>query len=233
MKIQALFISDVHLGSKGSNDKELLSILKKYNPKHLFIVGDFIDGWLLKKRMFWPQSHTNVVQKILKMSKKGTKVILVTGNHDEFLREYTNETLGNIEIVDEYFYNDYFIVHGDKYDGIVNLHWLGKLGGRGYELAIQMDRFLKKLGFRVSLSKFLKTKVKEAVSFITRFETELIRQAKERRAKGVICGHIHKPCDKIIDEIRYLNCGDWIENNSYILHTEQDHFQLCFQSDSL
>lgn len=231
MKIQALFISDVHLGSKGCNDTDLLKVLKKYSPKYLFIVGDFVDGWLLKRRIFWPQTHTNVVQKILKMSKKGTNVILVTGNHDEFLREYSNESLGNIQIVDEYSYEKFFIVHGDKYDGIVNLHWLGKLGGTGYELAIELDRTLKKLGFRVSLSNFLKTKVKEAVSFITRFESELVRQAKLRQMEGVICGHIHKPCDKIVDGIRYLNCGDWIENNSFIIQTLENEFKLCYQNE--
>lgn len=231
MKIQALFISDVHLGSKGCNDTDLLKVLKKYSPKYLFIVGDFVDGWLLKRRIFWPQTHTNVVQKVLKMSKKGTNVILVTGNHDEFLREYSNESLGNIQIVDEYSYEKFFIVHGDKYDGIVNLHWLGKLGGTGYELAIELDRTLKKLGFRVSLSNFLKTKVKEAVSFITRFESELVRQAKLRQMEGVICGHIHKPCDKIVDGIRYLNCGDWIENNSFIIQTLENEFKLCYQNE--
>lgn len=165
------------------------------------------------------------------MSKKGTNVILVTGNHDEFLREYSNESLGNIQIVDEYSYEKFFIVHGDKYDGIVNLHWLGKLGGTGYELAIELDRTLKKLGFRVSLSNFLKTKVKEAVSFITRFESELVRQAKLRQMEGVICGHIHKPCDKIVDGIRYLNCGDWIENNSFIIQTLENEFKLCYQNE--
>lgn len=231
MKIQALFISDVHLGSKGCNDTDLLKVLKKYSPKYLFIVGDFVDGWLLKRRIFWPQTHTNVVQKVLKMSKKGTNVILVTGNHDEFLREYSNESLGNIQIVDEYNYEKFFIVHGDKYDGIVNLHWLGKLGGTGYELAIELDRTLKKLGFRVSLSNFLKTKVKEAVSFITRFESELVRQAKLRQMEGVICGHIHKPCDKVVDGVRYLNCGDWIENNSFIIQTLENEFKLCYQNE--
>ena len=215
--IEALFISDVHLGSRGSNAKDLLKILKKHNPKYLFIVGDFIDGWLLKKRHYWTQDFTNVIKKILSYSKKGTQVIYVTGNHDDFLRHYTPISLGhNIEIVDDYVWNDYYITHGDLYDGVVSLKWLGVLGSVGYEIAIRIDRLIKKLGTQKSLSKWLKTKVKNAVKFMTAFEEQLVYQAGKRNCKGVICGHIHTPENKYIDGLHYLNCGDWIENNSYI-----------------
>ena len=218
-KIDALFISDVHLGSKGSNANDLLEVLEQYEPKYLFIVGDFIDGWLLKKRHYWTQDFTNVIRKILSYTKNGTKVIYVTGNHDDFLRCYTPLILGNnIEIVNDYIWNDYYITHGDLYDGVVSLKWLGVLGSVGYEAAINLDRFTKKLGFKKSLSKWLKTKVKNAVKFITAFETQLIYQAKKRNCKGVICGHIHTVQNTVINNIHYLNCGDWIENNSYIIY---------------
>lgn len=221
MKVKALFISDVHLGSKGANADELLKVLKKYEPEKLFIVGDFIDGWLLKKRMFWNQSFTNVIRKILSLSKKGTEVIYITGNHDDFLRSYSRTDLGNITIVDEYGWNGYFITHGDLYDGVVKLKWLGVLGSVGYEIAIYIDRLLKRLGYKKSFSKTLKNKVKGAVKFITDFEKQLGYQAVLRGCNGVICGHIHTPEDKILKikdkEIHYLNCGDWIENNSYII----------------
>lgn len=217
-KVEALFISDVHLGSKGSNAVELLEVLKKYQPKKLFIVGDFIDGWLLQKRIFWTQDYVNVIRKILSYSKKETEVIYVTGNHDEFLREYTPSQFGNIYIVDEFVWNDYLIVHGDKWDGIVQLKWLGKLGSLGYETAIFIDRTMKRFGYKKSLSKMIKYRVKEAVKFIGRFEKELVNETKRRNLKGVICGHIHNPTDKYIDNIHYLNCGDWIENNSYIIY---------------
>jgi len=140
MKVKALFISDVHLGSRGSNDKKVLELLKEVETEYLFIVGDFIDGWLLQKKHYWPQSHTNLVQKILKLSKKKTKVIYITGNHDEFLRSYVDFDFGNIIIADEFIYDGYLIIHGDKYDGVVKLQWLGKLGASGYELAINIDR---------------------------------------------------------------------------------------------
>jgi UDP-2,3-diacylglucosamine pyrophosphatase LpxH len=220
-QVEAIFISDVHLGSKGSNAKQLLEMLKQYEPKYLFIVGDFIDGWLLKKRHYWTQNFTNVIRKILTYSKKGTKVIYITGNHDEFLRHYSPSEFGkNITICDEYIWNDYFITHGDLYDGIIKLKWLAHLGSIGYELAIYIDRIMKRFGYKRSLSKWAKDKVKNAVKFITDFENQLVFQADKRNCKGVICGHIHKPEDKYIYDIHYLNCGDWIENNSYIIYDE-------------
>lgn len=222
MKVEALFISDVHLGSRGSNAKDLLEVLKTYKPETLFIVGDFIDGWLLKKRHYWNQDFTNILRKVLSYTKKGTKVVYITGNHDEFLRHYSPSEFGeNIIICDEYIWNGYLITHGDLYDGVVQLRWLGMLGSVGYELAINIDRFMKRLGYKQSLSKWAKSKVKNAVKFITDFEVQLAYQARKRNCKGVICGHIHHPEMKTIDGIHYVNCGDWIENNSYIIFEKQ------------
>jgi UDP-2,3-diacylglucosamine pyrophosphatase LpxH len=224
MKVDALFISDVHLGSKGCNADELLKVLKEHKPTHLFLVGDIIDGWLLKKRNYWTQDFTNVIRKILSYSKSGIEVVYITGNHDEFLRSYSNTELGNIKIVDEWQWNGYLITHGDLYDGVVQLKWLGVLGSWGYELAIYIDRTLKKFGYKKSISKTLKDKVKKAVKFITDFEKQLAYQSHSKNLKGVICGHIHKPEDKYITikdtQIHYLNCGDWIENNSYIIYNK-------------
>jgi UDP-2,3-diacylglucosamine pyrophosphatase LpxH len=222
-KIQALFISDVHLGSRGSNADSVLSLLKTYQPEYLFLVGDIIDGWLLKRKFRWPQSHTNVLRKILSYSKNNVKVIYIPGNHDDFLREYGEFSFGNIEVHNEYVWNNTFITHGDLYDGVVKLKWLGVLGSVGYDFAISIDRFLKKLGYKRSLSKFLKNKVKEAVKFITQFEIELTRQAKKHKCDTVICGHIHHPEDRMIDGIRYLNTGDWIENNSYLVFNNGEY----------
>jgi UDP-2,3-diacylglucosamine pyrophosphatase LpxH len=220
MKIEALFISDVHLGSRGSNPKQLLEVLKKYEPEYLFLVGDIIDGWLLKKRIFWPQDNTNVIRKILSYSKNGTKVIYLPGNHDEFLREYGEISFGNIEFHDEYVYKDIYLTHGDLYDGVVKLKWLGVLGSIGYDMAIVIDRFLKRLGHKRSLSKYLKDKVKGAIKFITSFEDQLIYQSKKRNCNHVVCGHIHFPVIKNVDGITYINCGDWIENNTYVIYNE-------------
>jgi UDP-2,3-diacylglucosamine pyrophosphatase LpxH len=223
MVIEALFISDVHLGTKGSNADKVLEILKQYQPKTLFLVGDIIDGWMLKRKFRWFQSHTNVIRKIMSYSKNGTKVIYIPGNHDEFARQYLDLNFGNIEIHDEYIWNNTYITHGDLYDGVVKLKWLGVLGSIGYDLAISIDRRLKKWGYKRSLSKFLKDKVKEAVKFITSFEEEIVRQGIKHNCSTVICGHIHHPEDKLINNVRYLNCGDWIENNSYIIYVDGEY----------
>ena len=223
MKIDALFISDVHLGTKGSNADKLLEILKQYQPDTLFLVGDIIDGWMLKRKFRWSQSHTNVIRKILSYSKNGTKVIYIPGNHDEFLREYLDMNFGNIEIHNEYIYNNTYITHGDLYDGVVKLKWLGILGSIGYDFAISIDRRLKSWGYKRSLSKYLKGKVKEAIKFMTSYEEEIVRQGIKHDCHTVICGHIHHPEDKIINGVRYLNSGDWIENNSYIIYNNNEY----------
>ena len=223
MKIEALFISDVHLGSKGSNADEVLNILKKYQPEYLFLVGDIIDGWLLKRKFRWPQSHTNVLRKILSYSKNGTKVIYIPGNHDEFMRDYLELSFGNIEVHNEYIFKNTYITHGDLYDGVVKLKWLGILGSIGYDMAISIDRRLKSWGYKRSLSKFLKNSVKEAVKFMTSFEEEIVRQGVKHNCDTVMCGHIHHPDNKIINGVRYLNTGDFIENNSYIIYNNEEY----------
>lgn len=229
MKIEALFISDVHLGSKGSNAEALLDILKQYQPNQLFIVGDFIDGWLLKKRHHWPQSHTNIIRKLLNYSKNGTEIIYITGNHDEFLRSYVPLEFGNIKVLNEIKFKDWWVTHGDAYDGVVKMSQvLAIMGSVGYEIAIWFDRNLnqirRKLKMRPrSLSKWLKDSVKNAIMFITSFESQLQYQAEKRNCKGVICGHIHAP---VVKE-KYINCGDWIENNSYIIYNN-NKFQLKY-----
>lgn len=223
MKIEALFISDVHLGSKGSNANEVLNVLKQYQPEYLFLVGDIIDGWLLKRKFRWPQSHTNVIRKIMSYTKNGTKVIYIPGNHDEFMRDYLELSFGNIEVHNEYIFKNTYITHGDLYDGVVKLKWLGVLGSVGYDLAISIDRRLKSWGYKRSLSKFLKNSVKEAVKFMTSFEEEIVRQGIKHNCDTVMCGHIHHPDDKIINGVRYLNTGDFIENNSYIIYNNEEY----------
>jgi UDP-2,3-diacylglucosamine pyrophosphatase LpxH len=223
MRIEALFISDVHLGTKCSNADKVLDVLKQYQPDTLFLVGDIIDGWMLKRKFRWSQSHTNVLRKILSYSKNGTKVIYIPGNHDEFLREYLDMNFGNIEIHNEYIYKNTYITHGDLYDGVVKLKWLGILGSIGYDFAISIDRRLKSWGYKRSLSKYLKGKVKEAVKFMTSYEEEIVRQGIKHDCHTVLCGHIHHPEDKVINGVRYLNSGDWIENNSYIIYNNNEY----------
>ena len=223
--MKTLVISDIHIGSKGCQTDQILELLKDNSYERYILVGDIIDGWLFTKYKKFSYEHTRVIRRLLKLS-KNKEIIWISGNHDEFLRKYTPIELGNIKVVDEYTENGVWFCHGDKYDGIVKMHWLGMLGSIGYDLAIVIDRFLKRFNKNTSLSKFLKDNVKAAVSFMVDFENEMVRQAKKRNCHTVVCGHIHTPDDKEIDGVRYLNCGDWIENNSYIVYSN-NKLTLC------
>jgi UDP-2,3-diacylglucosamine pyrophosphatase LpxH len=223
--MKTLVISDTHIGSKGCQTDLILELLKDNSYERYILVGDIIDGWLFTKYKKFSYEHTRVIRRLLKLS-KDKEIIWISGNHDEFLRKYTPIELGNIRVVDEYTENGIWFCHGDKYDGIVKMHWLGMLGSVGYDLAIVIDRFLKRFNKNTSLSKFLKDNVKAAVSFMVDFENEMVRQAKKRNCHTVVCGHIHTPDDKEIDGVRYLNCGDWIENNSFIIYSN-NKLSLC------
>lgn len=218
--MRTLVISDVHIGSKGCQDLDLIELLKKESYDRLILVGDIIDGWLFKKYKKFTGDQTKLIRRLLKISKK-KEIIWIAGNHDEFLRKYIPLQIGNIKIVDEHTENGIWFCHGDKFDGVMKLRWLAFLGGLGYDLAIIIDRAMKKFGYRWSLSKYLKDNVKAAVSFMTDFENEMCRQAEKRGCHSVVCGHIHKPDDKNINGIRYLNTGDWVENNSFIIMSEE------------
>lgn len=216
-----LVISDLHIGSKGCNAKEIFKLLKKTEYDRLILVGDIIDGWLFQKYKKFSEQHTKLIRLLMKISK--TKpIIWISGNHDEFLRKFTPMEMGGIQILDEFTENSIWFSHGDLYDGIVKLRWLGMLGSFGYDAAIVIDRMMKSFGYRKSLSKFLKDNVKAAVSFMTDFEQEMARQAAKRNCHTVVCGHIHKPIDKRIGDVRYINTGDWIENKSYVIYRQSD-----------
>ena len=225
--MKTLVISDVHIGSKGCQAEKVLDLLKDETYQRYILVGDIIDGWLFKRYKKFSYDQTKVIRRLLKLS-KNREIIWIAGNHDEFLRKYIPMDIGNIKIVDEWIEYGTWFCHGDKFDGIVQLKWLGMLGSIGYDLAIVVDQIMKKVGLKRSLSKFLKTNVKAAVSFMVDFENEMVRQAKKRNCDTVVCGHIHTPSDKIIDGVRYLNTGDWVENCSYITYySEHASFKLC------
>jgi UDP-2,3-diacylglucosamine pyrophosphatase LpxH len=223
--MKTLIISDLHIGSKGCQTEEILELLSDESYQRYILVGDIIDGWLFTKYKKFSYQHTKVIRRLLKLS-KNKEIIWISGNHDEFVRKYTPLELGNIRVVDEFIENGVWYCHGDKYDGIVKMHWLGMLGSVGYDLAIVIDRFLKRMGRNTSLSKYLKDNVKAAISFMVDFENEMVRQAKKRNCHTVICGHIHSPDDKTLDGVRYMNTGDWVENCSYILY-QKNQLILC------
>ena len=203
--MKTLVISDLHIGSKGCQTEAILSLLKDESYDRYILVGDIIDGWLFKKYKKFSYEHTKVTRRFLKLS-KDKEIIWISGNHDEFLRKYSPVELGNIKVVDEFIENGIWFCHGDRYDGIVKMHWLGVLGSVGYDLAIVIDRFLK-------------DNVKAAVSFLVDYENEMCRQAKKRNCHTVVCGHIHTAATKQINDIKYINCGDWVENCTYVVYS--------------
>ncbi|QKJ24561.1 UDP-2,3-diacylglucosamine diphosphatase [Poseidonibacter lekithochrous] len=244
MKYKSIFISDVHLGTRFSKAKNLLNFLKHNESENLILVGDIIDGWAIRRKFVWPQTHSDVIQKVLKKARKGTKVHFITGNHDEFLRPFVPLILGDsLNISNELDYNSingkkYYITHGDFFDSItMTKKWLAILGDYGYDLLLYLNAILNfirnKIGIKKywSLSKYVKDSVKSSVSFISDFESVLSTHAKNKGYDGIICGHIHKAEIRDIDGIEYLNCGDWVESCTAIVETLEGEFKIINWSD--
>lgn len=224
-ELDIVVLSDVHLGTYGCHAKELLQYLKSIKVGTLILNGDFIDMWQFRKRYF-PKEHLQVIQRILKMSAKGTKVYYITGNHDDLLRRYTDFSSGNIHLRDKLIlhlnHQKYWIFHGDVFDLTIQYSpYIAKLGGKGYDLLIRLNRIINNIRVatgrpRMSFAKKVKNQVKEAIRFIADFEQTAIRLAREEGFDYVICGHIHRPQLRMVDEngkrVTYMNSGDWVEN---------------------
>lgn len=234
---KSIWISDIHLGTKGSSAKELLAFLRNTDSENLFLVGDIIDMWQLSKKWYWPKAHNEVVQKVLRKSRKGTKVIYVPGNHDETVRDFLPFMMGDIEVSYEYDYvtvagKKMLVTHGDLYDIITTYHkWLARLGDWGYVTLIEVNRYLNWLRRKMrmgywSLSKYVKTKVKNAASFIGQFEEGLAEACKIRGYDGIIAGHIHHAEIRNIDGIMYMNDGDWVESCTALAERDDGLFVI-------
>jgi UDP-2,3-diacylglucosamine pyrophosphatase LpxH len=220
---RAVWISDVHLGTRGCKAELLLEFLSQIDPEKLFLVGDIVDGWRLTRSWYWAPSHSAVVQRVLTMARNGTEVIYVPGNHDETMRDYTGIQLAGVRVVHEYLHETadgrrFLVIHGDQFDAVVRYaKWLALLGDWAYQMAMWANHWLNqartKLGYPYwSLSAYLKHRVKNAVEYISRFEEAVASEAKRRGANGVICGHIHHAEMRDIDGVLYCNDGDWVES---------------------
>lgn len=222
-RFRTIWISDVHLGTTGCQANRLLEFLRATESDTLYLVGDIIDGWQLKRRWYWDQSHNNVVQTVLKKAKKGTNVVFVPGNHDEAIRQFIDLDFGGIKIRDELVHvtadgKRMLVLHGDRFDGVIACaKWLAYLGDNMYTVILKFNQWFNNWRARAglpywSLSQYLKLKVKNAVSYIGSFEQALAAEARKRGVDGVICGHIHKPEIRDIGGILYCNDGDWVES---------------------
>lgn len=234
---RTLFISDVHLGTRTCQAEQLLKFLKETEAETIYLVGDIVDFWRIRRGAIWPQAHNDVLQKLLRKVRQGTRMIFIPGNHDEGLRDYCGMHFGGIEIARQAIHETaegkrYLVIHGDEFDVVVRYaKWLAFLGDRGYELALAMNRplnFIRRrmgLGFW-SLSSYLKHRVKTAVNFIGEFENSLAEEARRREVDGVICGHIHHAASRRFNGIHYINTGDWVESCTAIGETEDGTFEL-------
>lgn len=234
---RAIWISDVHLGTPGCQAKFLLDFLKHNESDTLYLVGDIIDGWRLRKSIYWPQSHNDVVQKILRKARKGTEVVYVPGNHDESIRQFLGLSFGEIKVVPEAIHTTadgrkLWITHGDLFDGVMQYaKWLAYVGDNLYSLILYFNRYLNLLRVRMgmqywSLSQYLKHQVKNAVSYIADFEMIMAREARLRGCQGVVCGHIHKAEIRMIDNLLYCNDGDWVESLTALVETHEGELKI-------
>lgn len=239
---KTIFISDIHLGSKACQAELLLDFLKHNDSEKLYLVGDIVDGWRLKRKWYWPQSHNDVVQKILRKARKNTEIIYVPGNHDEGLRRYIGTHFGGIEVRPTDIYeavngDKYLVLHGDSFDNVMlYARWLASIGDHAYDLVLRLNTVFNGLrrlmGLRYwSLSSYLKIKVKNAVQFISEFERVLANEAQKAGVQGVICGHIHHAEMKQYGDIIYMNDGDWVESCSALVEHFDGTWEIIFWAD--
>lgn len=241
---RTLWISDIHLGTPGCQSKYLLDFMKHNESDTLYLVGDIIDGWQLRKGWYWPQAHNDVVQKLLRKARKGTRVIYVPGNHDSMARQFIGLAFGDIEVADEIVHvtatgKRLLVTHGDLFDGVMqHARWLAYLGDSAYTMTLVLNRWFNRLRARFgypywSLSQYLKHKVKNAVSFIAAFERVMTEEARRRACDGVICGHIHKAEIRIIEGLLYCNDGDWVESLSALAEHADGHLEIIYWKQCL
>jgi UDP-2,3-diacylglucosamine pyrophosphatase LpxH len=236
-RYRAIFLSDIHLGTRGCKADFLLDFLRYNDAETIYLVGDIVDGWRLKRFWYWPQSHNDVVQKLLRKARKGARVIYVPGNHDEAFRDYTGTHFGGIEVKldDIHVTTDgtrLLVIHGDAFDGIVRYaKWLALLGDWAYTVCLALNTYVnharRRLGFGYwSLSAYLKNKVKNAVQFVDDYERAIAEEARRRCVDGVVCGHIHKAEMRRIGDILYINDGDWVESCTALVEHMDGRLEL-------
>lgn len=234
---RAVFISDVHLGTRTAQADALLDFLRTVDADTFYLVGDIVDFWRVRRGPHWPQAHNDVLQKLLRKVRKGSRVVFIPGNHDEGLRDFCGMHFGGIEIQQNCVHltatgKRYIIMHGDEFDIVVrNAKWLAFLGDRGYEAALWLNNPLnwvrRHLGLGYwSFSAYLKNRVKKAVAFIGAYEEAVAGEARRHGADGIICGHIHHAADRQIGDVHYLNCGDWVESCTAIVESRAGELRL-------
>jgi UDP-2,3-diacylglucosamine pyrophosphatase LpxH len=238
-RVRAIFLSDVHLGTRACQADRLLEFLKAYESDYLFLVGDILDLWSMQRRgVHWPAAQNTVLQKILKRARHHAQVIFIPGNHDEAAREHVGTSFGNIRVLMDYVHTAadgrrYLLLHGDEFDQVTRYHrWIAILGDSAYTVLVRLNALLSRLRRTLgipgywSLAGYAKRKVKKAVGFVFDFEQSVARHARERGVDGVICGHIHAATIRELQGITYLNCGDWVDSCTAIVEHADGRMEL-------
>jgi UDP-2,3-diacylglucosamine pyrophosphatase LpxH len=236
-RYRAIWISDIHLGTRGCNAELLLDFLRSTESDYLYLVGDIVDIWRMRRSWYWQQAHNDVIQKLLRKARKGTRVIYVPGNHDESFRDFVGHRFGRVVVLGEAIHTAldgrrFLVLHGDQFDGIVKYaKWLAFVGDRAYNAALSMNLWFniarRRLGFGYwSLSAYLKHKVKNAVEYISNYEHAVVAEARRRGVDGVICGHIHTAEIRQFDDIVYCNDGDWVESCTALVEHLDGTFEI-------
>ena len=236
---RSVWVSDVHLGRRDSQSQMFYSFLDSIKCDYLYLVGDIVDVWAMRRKWYWPKQYNEVLHKLLKRSRKGARVFYVPGNHDEFFREFEGLRFGDVEVVRDTIHETadgrrFFVTHGDQFDTVVLCHkWLSLLGDWAYSFVVSLNHVVngvrRMLGMPYwSMSGAIKRRVKQAVNFITNFEDILVRDAQRHEVDGVICGHIHQPAMRKIGDIEYCNTGDWIENCTALVEHPDGKIELLW-----
>ncbi|NLL37416.1 MAG: UDP-2,3-diacylglucosamine diphosphatase [Fretibacterium sp.] len=236
-RIRTVFISDLHLGARSCRAELLLSFLRQHEPETLYLVGDVIDGWRLKRSWHWPKLHDEILSTILAMARRGCRVVYITGNHDDFLRPFCGKKASGVEVVDSIIHETadgrrFLVMHGDQLDDVIrSAPWLARLGDIAYDTMTALDvlynGFAKFFGLKHrSIAAWSKSRVKRVVNFISSFETELAKMASLQEADGVVCGHIHHATIRALGDISYINTGDWVESCTAILENSRGELEL-------
>ncbi len=236
--LRSIFISDIHLGTRACQAGQLLDFLREHDAENLFLIGDIIDFWAMRRAIHWSTLHNTVVQKLLRRARHGERIVLIPGNHDEALREYVNTVFGDIELLHEHVHETaggkrLLLTHGDDYDQVTRHHrWVALLGDRAYDLLVMFNGWLswirRKLGIPGywSLAGYAKRRVKTALQFIFDFESSIIHAVRQRGLDGVICGHIHYAALREVDGLVYANCGDWVDSCTAIVEHLDGRLEL-------
>ncbi|CCW17125.1 Ser/Thr protein phosphatase family protein,UDP-2,3-diacylglucosamine hydrolase homolog [Sphingobium indicum BiD32] len=243
-RFRTIWISDIHLGTRGCNAAMLIDFLDNVDSDIIYLVGDIIDGWRLKKRFYWPASHNDVVWRLMKRAKRGTRVVYIPGNHDEMFRQFTGMNFGGVEIRRKAIHTTadgrkLLVLHGDEFDTIMLAHrWLAFVGDAAYTTLMRLNVVVNAVRQRMglpywSLSKMAKHKVKNAVSFISQFEEVVAHEAGARGVDGVVCGHIHNAEMREIGGVAYYNDGDWVEGCTALVEHDCGRMEVLHWADEI